>query len=138
MSKTKKRYLKNKRRNEHRENVKNAMDTHHLCYQRRSWTGIAKTLRSHWYCTIDIPRDTLHREIHHRVSHVPVPKTTSIREALEGLRYLEKYHAIKEDDPVEKRLRVLIALFDCIEQPTADAFRTQLEVVHKYNKKPPG
>lgn len=52
------------------------------------------------------------------------------------LEYLEKYGAIGPDDPIEKRLTVLIALFECIEQPTADALKEQLRLVHEFKKAP--
>lgn len=51
---------------------------------------------------------------------------------------LEQAGAISDDDNIEKRLMVLAALFDCVEQPTADAFRKQQQIAHEfYNKKPP-
>lgn len=60
-----------------------------------------------------------------------------MRIVLEQLGYLEKYGAISESDPVERRLQLLASLFDCIEQPTADAFRKQLQVVREFKKTPP-
>lgn len=84
-----------------------------------------------------IPRASLHQQIHEWVSDIPAPREVSAREALKNLRLLEEYGAISETDPIEKRLLVLIALFDSIEQPTADGFRKQLYVVREYLKKPP-
>ena len=70
------------------------------------------------------------------MSGVPVPKDYSAKQALEQLLMLEKANAIHDDDPIEKRLNLLASLFDCIEQPTADGFRKQLELV-RYYKNPP-
>ncbi len=57
--------------------------------------------------------------------------------ALNQLMMLEQSGAISDDDDIEKRLMILAALFDCVEQPTADAFRKQQQVAHEfYTKKP--
>lgn len=133
MSKKKRRYQKRtKRRNNH------GCDTHHLCYQKRHWNrGSLYALRHFHYCTIQIPKDTLHHMIHEFVGDIPAPTEWNAKSALEQLRMLEKYEAIHDDDPIEKRLMLLAALFDCCDQPTADGFKRQLEIVNKYNKKPP-
>ena len=67
---------------------------------------------------------------------VPVPRDYSAEQALEQLLMLESANALHEDDPIEKRLKLLASLFDCIDQPTADGFRKQLELV-RYYKNPP-
>ena len=90
----------------------------------------------HWYCSVLIPRETLHREIHHFIGSVPVPRSSSIKIVLRQLDFLERYEAISKDDPIEKRLRVLIALFECIEDDTADALKCQLKIVNRFYSKP--
>lgn len=113
-------------------------DRHHILWYKRDYNkGWAKRIREHWYCSIEIPRDTLHRTIHNEVSHIPVPRVCSIKSALEQLEMLEHYGGICRDDGIEKRLMVLFALFDCCEPATAEALKKQLEIVHKYNKKAP-
>lgn len=105
----------------------------HLCYQKRHWgVGANRELRNYWYCVIEIPRRTVHRIIHEWVSDVPAPKPVNAKAALMQLKMLEKYRAISENDPLEKRLRILAGLFDCVEQPTADGFRKQLKIVQEY------
>lgn len=105
-------------------------NSHHLLWQRRKWSyGHVKALRSHPYCCVEIPANTLHREIHEAIRGIPVPSQDGAERTLQHLRYLEKFGGISEQDPIEKRLRVLIALFDCSEQRTADALRKQLKVV---------
>ena len=136
LSKKKRRFLKNKKKAEGHISAP-PKDTHHLCYQRKNWHGGYVTeLRDFWYCRLDIPKNTLHRAIHKRVDSVPAPKATNAKSALEQLHKLEVYGAIHEDDTIEMRLELLAALFDCVEQPTADAFRRQLQVVHEYQKAP--
>ena len=116
-----------------RESTACGLDTHHLCYQKRAWRGEALiALRDHWYCKAEIPKNTLHRRIHSMVSTVPVPKAINARNALEQLRTLERYEVIHETDSIERKLEVLIALFDCVEQPTADALKKQLDIVHRF------
>lgn len=137
MSKKRRRYLKTKHRVEKSAKSSRALDTHHLCYQKKNWKRTGNYLRDFWYCRVDIPKNTLHKAIHRVVDNVPVPKAANARAALDQLIRLETYGAIHEWDPIEKRLSLLIALFDCVEQPTADAFRKQLQVVHEYKKAPP-
>ena len=111
--------------------------TSHLCYQRRHWNvGYNRELRNYFYCVISIPSSTLHRCIHEWVSDIPAPKPLSSKLALEQLEMLRAHGAIQNTDPIDKRLTILIALFDCIEQPTADGFRRQLKIVQEYKKGP--
>lgn len=114
------------------------VDHHHLCWTRRSWnSGPLKDLRLHWYCIVLLPKNTLHRHIHLNMPGIPPPRWRSAKSALEQLGYLEKYDAISEFDSIEKRLRILAALFDCSDQPTADGFRKQLEIVQEFKKSSP-
>lgn len=129
---TKKRYKKKKARPHD-----GSTDSHHLCWPRRDWNkGAAKKLRAHHYCIVRIPKRSLHQRIHNESPVVPVPKKLNVDSALFQLALLERFGGIRYDDPIEKRLRVLAAIFDCSEQPTADAFREQLEVVRKFDGKP--
>ena len=70
------------------------------------------------------------------MSCIPVPREIIAKEALEQLRHLERRGAISDADPIEKRLMLLAALFDCADQTTADAFRKQLDIVHRFKKAP--
>lgn len=104
-------------------------DTHHLLWYKREYNkGWAKRIRDHWYCRVGIPRDTLHRKIHCEVAHIPVPKVFVIKDALYQLELLERFGGISRDDPIEKRLQVLMALFDCVEPKTYEALKKQYEV----------
>lgn len=109
-----------------------ALDTHHIFYTKVSWTSAtADKLRAHWYCIVEIPKGTVHHKIHEKVRYIPVPKNDNIRFALAQLDLLEDYGAIRSDDPIEKRLQLLAGLFDCTDQPTADALRKQIEAVRE-------
>lgn len=68
---------------------------------------------------------------------IPVPRYHSAKSALEQLGYLEKYGGISKKDPIEKRLKVLIALFECIEDNTSNALKIQLEIVNRFYSEPP-
>lgn len=113
-------------------------DRHHLLWYKREYSkGWAKRLRDHWYLRVEIPRDTLHRQIHYEVAHIPVPRVINIKSALEQLNLLEKFGGISSDDSIEKRLLVLLALFDYCEPATHAALKKQYEIVCEfYNKKP--
>lgn len=113
-------------------------DKHHLLYTRRSWNfGYAHALRNYYYCIITIRRDTLHHLIHTEIPYIPAPKEVNAMCALEQLKILTEQNAISQKDNIRKRLEVLASLFDAVEQPTADALRAQLSVVHRfYNDSP--
>ena len=125
------------RKRKRRVSDKQKLDLHHICYQKRFWRRNSKAneLREFHYCKVYIPRDTLHKSIHAKVVTIPVPRSSSAECALSQLQMLERNGAIHANDPLERRLLILAALFDCIEQPTADAFRKQLALVHEFNNK---
>ena len=113
------------------------MDNHHLCWPKHDWQkGYAKAIRTHWYFIMKIPRRTLHAKIHHEMMWIPPPKGQQAKAAYEQIIALESYGALRKDDPIEKRLQLLVALFDCAEQPTCDAFKRQLEIVRKFYSGP--
>ena len=112
-------------------------DLHHLCYPRKKWSrGYAHGLRSYWYLRVEIPKDTLHADIHNALAEVPIPRGLYAKEALEHLELLNSFGVLHKNDPIEKRLKLLIALFDYIAPATADAFRKQLEIATKFNSSP--
>ena len=116
--------------------MKQRFDKHHLLWCRRDWrTGYAHALREHWYLRMVIPKNTLHARIHESIANIPVPTGVSAREAYTQLMNLETYGAIHKNDPIEKRLKLLIALFDCQEPETAYALKQQLRIVQEYNNK---
>lgn len=112
-------------------------DLHHIFFRSSSWkTGWAKKLRELPYCKVILPRKTTHEAIHHEIKTVPLPRGVNAKSAVEALEKLERYNAIHNTDSVPRRLVVLIALFDCIEEETADTLRKQLEIVNKFEKLP--
>lgn len=112
-------------------------DNHHICFPRTLWQkGVGIMLRQYWYCIVSIPRETLHQEIHHEVSDIPVPRNSSIMNVLEALNRLAEQGAIHKEDGIERRLQILIALFDCIEPKTTKALKKQLQVVERFYQSP--
>lgn len=113
-------------------------DRHHLLWYKREYSkGWAKRLRDHWYLRIEIPRDTLHHQIHYEVAHIPVPRVISIKGALEQLNLLERFGGISSNDNIEKRLMVLLALFECSEPATHAALKKQYDIVCEFYKRAP-
>lgn len=109
------------------------MDNHHILWYKRDYSkGWAKRLRDHWYCHIMIPRKSLHRIIHSEVAHIPVPRVIAIKDALYQLDLLERFGGISPEDNFEKRLMVLMALFECVEPATYEALKKQYEIVCKF------
>ena len=110
-----------------------AKDTHHIFYMGKTYNkGVLTELRNYYYCRVEIPRNTLHKKIHATIKNVPACKSINAKEALEQLRTLTRYGAINENDRIEKRLMVLIALLECVEPETADALKKQLDVVREF------
>ena len=133
MSKKKRRYATKRRK----KRVINQCDIHHVLFIGRKWGyGELLSLRQFWYCKISIPRETLHRYIHENLANVPIPKLENAREALRQLRFLEKNGAIHETDDIERRLEILIALFDCVEPRTTEGLKKQLEIVREFYEQP--
>lgn len=110
-------------------------DTHHLIWVKRDWNnGSLRSLRSHWYFRVPLPKQTLHAQIHHEMTHIPVPKAVYAKQALEYIRILESRGLIHQNDPAERRLFLLAAIFDGVAQPTADALRQQAQIISKFYK----
>ena len=85
---------------------------------------------------MSLPLNGLHEHIHNEMDGIPAPSEENAKEMYEHLEVLGKYGGISEKDSIEKRLKLLIALFTYIEQPTADALLKELEIVKSYSKKP--
>lgn len=123
---------------QHKKSAHINEDNHHLLYPRKAWSkGYRYALRTHRYCSVLIDKKNLHRNIHAKITHIPIPSECNAQCAFEQLDMLWKHGALHDEDSIEKRLALLIALFDCMEQPTADALRKQLEIVRSFYKKPP-
>ena len=117
---------------------RSTLNTHHLCWPRKKWDrGYAKLIRSHWYFNVQIPADTLHAKIHKKMWGIPTPNGVAAKAAYEQVKMLEKNNALHRDDSVELRLSLLIALFEYVAQPTADALKDQMCLVHRFSKKAP-
>lgn len=122
------------KRKKHAKSYDNTVDSHHLFFFRRVWQRTsANKLRRHWYCVVPIKRD-LHSEIHALSEGVPVPRKLNVEGILFQLDLLERYGGIHPNDPIEKRLKVLIALTNCSEQETCNALKKQLEICDRFNK----
>lgn len=105
-------------------------DTHHLFFPRKEYRAASlKTLREHPYCKVNIPKKTTHRTLHIILESVPTPRGVNATEAIKQLDWLMGRGAISLSDPPSKRLEILAALFDCVEQPTADVLRQQADIL---------
>lgn len=127
-----------KRNKKKKARDRGTVNTHHLCWPRKCWnTGYAHAIRQHWYFSVEIPANTLHKYIHEQMECIPVPDGMTARGAYEQVVLLEKQGALHPEASVETRLSLLIALFDCAAQPTADGFKKQLRIVRRFKKSPP-
>lgn len=130
MSKKQKRLIRRERRKQ--QSRGGSYDRHHILYQRANWSrGALAILRQYHYCKVYIPRE-LHDMIHQNVRNITPPRLVNAIDALKRIRNLEMYDSINELDDFEKRLKVLILLFDCVEPETVECLKRQLEIVHEY------
>lgn len=115
--------------------AKYATDTtsFHILYIHREWSRVyLNRLRLHPYCVINIPRDTLHHFIHANLEKIPAPRGESAKEVLFHLQYLSEHKAISLKDPIEKRIVLLISLFNYMEPATTEALKKQLALVRSF------
>lgn len=132
--KRKKRYYKKRKKKKTRLINESKLDCHHIFWQRKMWNkGYLRELRDFYYCRVIIPKNTLHYDIHQKILFIPIPRPLSARFAIEQLEMLDYYGAISDDDSFEKRLKILIELFKYVDEPTAQALKTQLDIVRRYN-----
>jgi hypothetical protein len=112
---------------------KTPFDKHHIFYIRKEWNkGDLDKLRLHPYCIVKVRRSTLHRQLHTHLAYIPAPKECYAQKIIDHLKFLEDNKAIGPKDTLEKRLAVLISIFEFVEQPTADALKEQLRFVHEF------
>lgn len=112
---------------------KTPFDKHHIFYIRKDWNkGELDKLRLHHYCVVKVRRSTLHRYLHTHLAYIPAPNEHYATLIINHLKFLEDNKAITPKDTLEKRLGVLISLFEFVEQPTADALKEQLKIVHEF------
>lgn len=107
---------------------------HHLLWQGRHWKqGYAKLLREHPYFKVNIPKDTLHREIHSKIHDIPTPNGAECRKAYELL--LQDIASGKLDvakDSISKRLDFLIEIWENSCPATVAMLRWQKDAIAKF------
>ena len=74
----------------------------------------------------------MHEKIHEAVVNINPPSITNAIHALKMIKDLEMYDSIGELDDLEKRIKVLIFMFDSVEPKTVECLKRQLEIVHDY------
>ena len=103
-------------------------DLHHLLWTRRMYNkGWARILRSHPYCQSYIPRDTLHRKIHHEISSIPLPDGADAHNAFELLLWKESRGELDFSDSILQKLDFLIE--NLATEATVKALERQRQVV---------
>lgn len=131
VSKKKRRY--GKKHHKRRAVDLHTTDWHHCLFMRRNWEkGWAKRLREHRYCGSQIPKNTLHRQIHEAVRNVPTPDDWYCAQIYEAIESWIEGGFIHIDDPIDKKLEMLIKCFQVKYPATAEALRKELEVVHQF------
>lgn len=111
-----------------------ARDKHHLLWPKNSYArGYAKALRSHNWLKMQIPRDTLHREIHAKLSCIPTPTYDLCKRAYLELVRLDKEGKLNYHARLEDRVAWLMDFWSIEEAPrTVLALREQWHIVHDF------
>lgn len=105
-------------------------DTHHLFFPKKNYrTASLKELREFPYCKVPLPKKTTHRTVHIILDEIPAPRGINAIGVLDQLKWLTERGAISMEDHPSKRLEILAALFDCVDQTTADALRQQADIL---------
>lgn len=123
-----------KRRKRSRVVQYNEKDTHHLLFQGRHWKqGYAKLLREHPYFKVEIPKDTLHRELHSKLHDLPTPNGTECKLAYQlVLEGIASGRLDPEHDTAEKRLEFLIEVWKDKCPATAAMLSWQRDILAKF------
>ena len=108
--------------------ARRGFDNHHLLWTRHNYDrGYARALRNHPYCQALIPKETLHKNIHHALRCIPVPSGADAKNVFELLVWLERLELLNFDDPIERKLMFLIENIKT--ESTLHALEAQLKVV---------
>lgn len=123
-----------KRRKRSRVVQYNEKDTHHLLFQGRHWKqGYAKLLREHPYFKVEIPKNTLHRELHSKLHDLPTPNGTECKLAYQlVLEGIASGRLDPEHDTAEKRLEFLIEVWKNKCPATAAMLGWQRDIIAKF------
>lgn len=114
----------------------NACDCHHLCWTRKNWgNGYARALREHPWLRVYIPRDTLHRYIHHNIKCIPVPEGKDARRVFEYLMKLERSGELDYGLDILDRLAFLIKHLKT--PATIAALERQYDVIAEFYEREP-
>lgn len=110
--------------------VKRISITNLLWIKKRWGKGYAKALRNHAWMKVLIPRDTLHKEIHHQIRTIPLPTEEDTKRVFDLLVSLEASGKLDMDANIEERLNFLIEHLTT--QETLDALRKEREIVRQF------
>lgn len=120
---------------QHKKHIKNE-DYHHILFQKRHWnTGYLKALRTHPYCGGYIPQQTIHRAIHSQVHDIPSPNGKDCKQAIEALNSWLVCGFISLDDPITRKIDVIIGCFKAKYPATVAMLEYQKEVIIKAQNK---
>ena len=112
----------------HEQRARREDDNHHLLWQRKNWAkGWVRSLRNHPYCQAYIPRDTLHKRIHHEIPTIPLPEGKDARNVFELLLWLESRDGLDFSDDVLQKLDFLIE--NLTTEATVEALKRQRQVI---------
>lgn len=108
-----------------------AFDCHHLLWEKRMYSqGYARSLREHPWLRIYIPRDTLHRWIHHNMRCIPVPDGKDARKCFELLMRMERVGELDYNANIFVRLNFLIE--HLVSEDTVNALKKQRQVISEF------
>lgn len=112
---------------------RNPYDYHHILYQRKHWQqGWAKILREHPYCGAQIPRNTLHRAIHAKISTIPLPVEGDCKKIFNELCIAEKNQLLSNEDSIGARIDFILERLSPESARCREALQMQKDIVAHY------
>lgn len=84
---------------------------------------------------VEVPISTLHKQIHANLSGIPTIRQSSARMALEELNRLQEFGGLRMDEPLSRRIELLIFMLDGIEPAAVRALKKQLKIVAIYEER---
>ena len=109
---------------------------HHIFFNKKEWlsSGVwAAKLRQCQWCIVVINFE-LHAYVTLNSPPVPIPPDDAIEQVLYKLGRLVKHGSLNKGTSLERRLEILVRLFEKPAPDTAKALQAQLDVVREYNE----
>lgn len=123
-----------KHKKERRRRCRPGNNRHHIFFEKKKWLSSgfwAAELRQCQWCIVEIDFG-LHDHVTLNSPPVPIPSDETIEQVLYLLGRLVKHGSLDKRTSLERRLEILVYLFEGAAPDTAEALQAQLDAVREY------